>query len=121
MDERLNQHLETQLRNANAANHELRTRVEEADRVMQEARAISAEGRGALMQLEKAHAKQKAAEDNAAAAQSRCADAQRELLRARRAEELRERLDRVQLEADELRELNSRIADAQHARDSFAA
>jgi phosphoenolpyruvate synthase/pyruvate phosphate dikinase len=72
-------------------------------------------------QLEKAHAKQKAAEDNAAASQSRCAEAEREVLRARgELEELREQLDRVQAEADALNELNTRIETAKHAGDLFS-
>jgi predicted nucleic acid-binding Zn-ribbon protein len=81
---------------------------------------IRVEGRDALAQLEKAHAKQKAAEDNAAAAQRKCDDAEREALRVRgELEELRERLERVQLEADALSDLNARIETAKHVGDLF--
>jgi len=121
-DDRMIQRLEEQLRDAHAANAELRERVEAADKKEASARALMAEANVRAQQLEKAHAKEKAAEDNAAAAQRKCDDAERELLRARgEIEELRERYDRAQAEADQLSELNARIETARHAGDLFRA
>ena len=57
-------------------------------------------------QQEKAHAKQKAAENHATAAQRKQEDAEREALLARgELEELREQLERLQVEADGLRSI----------------
>jgi hypothetical protein len=62
-DERLNQHLETQLRNANSTNHELREQLGDVESRERAARADRAECELAKGMLEKAHATQKAAED----------------------------------------------------------
>jgi uncharacterized protein YhaN len=121
MDDRLRQHLETQLRNANAANHELRTRVEEAERNEQAANTRAAEGELSRRALEKAHFTQKAAEDKAAVARRKCEHAEHELLLEHaEIEKLRERLAQAQKEADRLHALEDRIAAAQHADDLFS-
>lgn len=119
-DERLNQHLETQLRNANATNHDLREQLAGVEHREQTARDIKAHGEIALRQLEKAHATQKSAEDKAAVARRKLEDAELQLVRARgEITELRERLTRVQREADRLHVLEDRIAKAKHAGDLF--
>ena len=64
-----------QLRDAHATNADLRGRLEDIDKREQAANRIKIEGRDALAQLEKPSAKQKAAEDNAAATQRKCDDA----------------------------------------------
>ena len=120
-DDRMLQRLEIQLRDAHAANAELRDRVAETERVEKAANARVAEANARLQQLEKAHAKQKAAEDNAAAAQRKQAHAERELVRARgENNELKARLECAQAEADVLNELNVRIETAKHAGDLFS-
>jgi hypothetical protein len=121
-DDRLVQRLEEQLRDSHATNADLRERLGEIKKREEAANVIRVEGRDALAQLEKASAKQKAAEDNAAAAQRKCDDAEREALRTRGAlEELRERFDVVKREADELLALNAHIETAKHVRDLFLA
>jgi hypothetical protein len=71
--------------------------------------------------MERAHAKQKAAEDNAAAAQRKCEEAEREAVHARsEREELQKRFEIVKEEADRLHALEDRIAKAQHAGDLFS-
>ncbi len=73
-------------------------------------------------QLESAYAKQKAAEDNAAAAQRKQTDAEREAIRARgELEEMCERFEIVKAEANSLNELNARIERSKHVGDLFAA
>jgi hypothetical protein len=102
LDPRLREHLETQLRDANATNHDLRTRIGEAERNEQTANARAATGVMAERALEQAHAKQKAAEDEAAVARRKLeAAAELELVRARgEVAELRERLSNAEREAD---------------------
>ena len=74
-----------------------------------------------MRQLEKAHATQKDAEDNAAAAQRKCDEAEREALRTRgELEELRERFDIVKREADVLSDFNARVEKAKHVEDLFS-
>ncbi len=93
----------------------------EADARDSEANTLKVQGRGALAQLEKAYSKQKAAEDAAAAARRKQENAERETLHARgQLEELQKRFDAVKQEAEKLRNLNAKIADAQHAGDLFA-
>ena len=66
-------------------------------------------------------AKQKAAEENAAAAQRKCDDAECETLRASgELEELRERFEIVNAQADKLHALDDRIAAAGHSGELFA-
>src|SRR2546430_6171901 len=89
-DERLTQSLEEQLRDVHATNADLRERLAEADARDSEARTLSVRGRDALAQLEKAYAKQKAAEDAAAAARRTQENAERDVLRGE-LKELRER------------------------------
>jgi len=111
-----------QLRDAHATNADLRGRLEDIDKREQAANRIKIEGRDALAQLEKPSAKQKAAEDNAAAAQRKCDDAGRELLRARGdLKELQQRFARVQVEARTLSDLNARVEKARHVGDLFPA
>jgi hypothetical protein len=120
-DERIVQHLETQLRNANAANHELRKRIEEAERSEKAANARAAQGELSRRALEKAHFTQKAAEDKAAVTRRKLADVEHRLLLANEeVGKLRERLARAQKEADRLHALEDRIAAAQHAGDLFS-
>ncbi len=76
-DDRIVQRLEEQLRDAHATNADLRERLGDIKKREEAANVIRVEGRDALAQLEKVSAKQKAAEDNAAAAQHKCDDAQR--------------------------------------------
>src|SRR5262249_37845613 len=117
-DERLVQRLEEQLRDAHATNAGLRERVEEADRAVASANRKAAIGEIHSRQLEGAHAKQRAAEDNAAAAQRKRDDAERALLRAHgEAEELRAQLNRQQAELDVLHALSDKIAAARSVHD----
>ncbi len=121
-DDRIVQRLEEQLRDAHATNADLRERLGDIKKREEAANVIRVEGRDALAQLEKVSAKQKAAEDNAAAAQHKCDDAEREALRARGdLEELRERMERVQVEADALSDLKARVEKARHVGDLFPA
>ena len=121
-DDRIVQRLEEQLRDSHATNADLRERLGDIEKREEAANVIRVEGRDALAQLEKASAKQKAAEDNAAAAQRKCDDAEREALRANgEFEELRNRFEIVKAEADKHRALNDRIESAKHADDLFAA
>jgi flagellar biosynthesis chaperone FliJ len=121
-DDRLVQRLEEQLRDAHATNADLREQLVEIKKRGAAANTLGLRGQEALEQLEKAHAKQKKAEVNAAAAQRKVSEAERELLRTRaELEELRERFDLVQLEAEELRELSARIESAKSAGDLFSA
>src|SRR5205809_128974 len=118
MDERIVQRLEEQLRDSHATNADLRERLGDIEARERVADAKSAEANIHMRQLEKAHAVQKAAEDNAAAAQRKQADAERNLASARgEIDELRGRLERVQLEADALSELNARVEKARHILD----
>jgi|SRR5262249_34982880 len=122
MDPRMIDHLEQQLVQANATNAELRARVESADRAEASARAAVSEANVRLQQLEKAHARQKAAEDNAAAAQRLQADTEREL-RAVQTEntELRARLKRACDDVEKIAALNERVRSAQHLDDLLAS
>jgi hypothetical protein len=121
-DDRLVQRLEEQLRDSHATNAELRERLASWEKREYELRSIQVEGRDALAQLEKASAKQKAAEDNAAAAQRKQEDAEREALRANgELEELRNRFEIVKAEAEALNELNAHVEKARHVRDLFPA
>jgi chromosome segregation ATPase len=98
MDDRLIQRLEEQLRDAHSTNSDLRERLGDVEGRERAADAKVAEANVRLQQLERAHARQKAAEEDAAAAQRTGAGAEREALRARgEMEELREQLDRAQL------------------------
>lgn len=121
MDDRLVQRLEEQLRDAHSTNADLRERLGNVEQRERAADAKLSEANVRGQQPEKARAEQKAAEDNAAASQSRCAEAEREVLRAcGELEEPREQLDRVQAEADALNELNTRIETTKHAGDLFS-
>ena len=118
MDQRMIDHLEAQLVQANATNLELRARVESADRAEASARATRAEAVIATRQLEQAHARQKAAENAAASAQRKQLDAEREArsLRAEN-EELHERLKRAYADVGKLAALNERVRSAQRLED----
>jgi chromosome segregation ATPase len=119
-DDRIVQRLEEQLRDAHAPNADLRERLGDIKKREEAANVIRVEGRDALAQLEKAHAKQKQAEAVATTATRKREDAEREALRARgKLEELQERFDRAQAEADVLNDLNDRIESAKHAGDLF--
>jgi chromosome segregation ATPase len=118
MDERYAASLETQLRDAHSANADLRERLGDVEARERAADAKLNEATVLNRQLEKSHAKQKAAEDNAAAAQRKQAEAEREALRARgQIEELEARVERLQVQADVLNELNTRIDSARHVHD----
>jgi chromosome segregation ATPase len=120
-DDRMIQRLEEQLREAHATNADLRDRLEDIEARERAAGNKLSEAEIHMRQLEKSHAKQKAAEENGAEAQRKCDDAERRLLRARgEIEELHERLTRAQAEADQLSELNARIETARHAGDLFS-
>jgi chromosome segregation ATPase len=122
MDERMVQRLEEQLRDAHATNADLRERLGDVEARERAAHAKLAGATVISQQLERAHSKQKSAEDNAAAAQRTQTDAERELLRARgEIEELEARLSRAQSEADKLAGLNARIETANHTGDLFPA
>ncbi len=121
MPERMIQRLEEQLTEAHSTNAGLRERLGEVELRERAADAKMNEANVHMQQLEKISAKQKAAEDNAAAAQRKCDDAESEALRTRgELEELRERFDLVKQEADTLNELNTRIEAAKHAGDLFS-
>jgi hypothetical protein len=121
MSDQMLKHLEEQLRDAHAANAELRERVVAADDKSRTADSVFAEGIIYKRQLEKAHAKQKAAEDNAAAAQRKQVAAERDLRHANdEIEKLEGKLERAQTDADKLRGLNARIESASHAGDLFS-
>ena len=120
-DDRIVQRLEEQLRDAHATNADLRERLGDIEKREQAANRVKIEGRDALAQLEKASSKQKAAEENAAAAQRKQADAERDSLRAHaELEELRERFRIVKAEADKLHALDDRVAAAGHSGELFA-
>jgi hypothetical protein len=120
-DDRMVQRLEEQLRDAHATNAGLRERVAEADKIELAARAKASEAAGALLQLEKAHARQKAAEDRAAAAERKAAAAEQQAAHLQgKLEEANELLDAVRTDARILTDLNERIANAQHAGHLFA-
>jgi hypothetical protein len=117
-DDRMIGRLEEQLRDAHAANAELRAAKDAAERREKQANALVNEWKCRLQQLETAYAKQKAAEDNAAAAQRKQAEAEREALKFRgENDELRVRAARLQVESDALNDLNARIEAATHVRD----
>jgi hypothetical protein len=119
-DDRIVQRLEEQLRDAHATNADLRERLGDIEKREAAANVLRVEGRDALAQSAKAASKHKAAEDNAAAAQRKQEDAEREALRARgELEELRNRFEIVKAEADKHRALNDRIESAKHAGDLF--
>jgi hypothetical protein len=121
-DDRIVQRLEEQLRDAHAISAGLRKQLADVEHRERAADLRHSMGVIAERQLEQAHAKQKAAEDNAAAAQRKCDDAEREALRARgELEELRERFEIVKADAERLHVLEDRISKAQHAGDLFAA
>jgi DNA replication protein DnaC len=114
-DDRLIQRLEEQLRDAHAANAELRERLAEADRQAKRDNYRAVEGKAALDQLERANAKRKAVENVAKTATRKREEAKREAAKLRgQNEELREHLERAQAEADRLNELNARIETAKH-------
>src|SRR5947199_5918013 len=95
-DDRVYLSLQEQLRDAHATSADLRERLGDVERREKVIDAKLSEANVIGRQLESAHAKQKAAEDNAAAAQRKCEDAEREALRARgEPEELREQLERL--------------------------
>jgi chromosome segregation ATPase len=120
-DDRLVQRLEEQLRDAHSTNADLRERLGDVEQREREADARLARASFYYQQLEKAHAVQKAAEDNAAAAQRKQVEAEREALSARgEIEELHARLNRLQAEANMLNELNARVEAARHVRDLIA-
>jgi chromosome segregation ATPase len=121
MDDRLIQRLEESLRDSHATNAELRERLEGADKAQASARSHIAEANVRLQQLERAYAKQKAAEEHSATAQRKQADAERAAreLRAEK-EKLHARVERLQAEADVLTDLNARIETAKHAADLFS-
>jgi len=77
-DQRLTQALEAQLTEAHAINADLRERVVEAEKEMASARAMKAEAIVYMRQFEGFAAKQKAAEENAAAARRTQLGAERE-------------------------------------------
>jgi hypothetical protein len=115
-DNRMFQRLEEQLRDAHAANAELRERVAEADKIELAARAKASEAAGALLQLEKAHARQKAAEGRAAEAERKAAAAEQQVVHFQgKLEEAHALLEAVRADARILTDLNERIANAQHA------
>lgn len=110
--------LEEGLRDAHSTNADLRERLVEMEKRANAANTRGLRGDEALAQVEGLYAKQKKAEDNAAAARRKQANTERELLRVRgELEELRERFDLVQEEAAALTELNARIETAKHAVD----
>jgi hypothetical protein len=81
-----------------------------------------AEANARLQQLEKAHAKQKQAEEVATTAMRKRDHAEREALRARgELGELRERFEIVKAEADAQSDLNARVEKARHVGDLFPA
>ena len=121
-DERLVQRLEEQLRDAHATNAGLREQLGDIEGRERAAAAKLSEATVLNRQLEKASAKQKSAEDAAAAARRTQENAERELLRARgQIEELQVRVERLQAQADVLNELNTRIETAKHTGDLFPA
>jgi hypothetical protein len=121
MDDRIVQRLEEQLRDTHSTNADLRERLVESEKKALADRTLGLRGEEALAQVEKVYAKQKRAEVNAAAAQRKQADTQRELLRTRAdLEELQVRFEKVRQEAVALNELNTRIETAKHAGDLFS-
>jgi chromosome segregation ATPase len=118
-DDRIVQRLEEQLVQVHSTNADLRGCLASFEKREQEVNRIKVEGRDALAQLEKASAKQKQAEDNAAAAQRKCDDAEREALRANgELEELRNRCEIVKAEADKHRAL---IASSQRSTQAISS
>jgi chromosome segregation ATPase len=121
MDDRVIQRLEEQLRDSHATNADLRERLGDVEKRERAANTTQLRGQEALAQAESLYAKLKKAEDHAAAAQRKSAEADRELLRTRaELEELQVRFEKVQEEAVGLNELNARIKTAKHAGDLFS-
>jgi chromosome segregation ATPase len=120
-DDRYIQILEEQLRDANATNADLRERVADIDRRKRHADARLAEANALVQQLEKAHARQKRAENVAATSRRKREDAERQVAKlSSKNEELRERLDGLQEEVDAFRELNDRVERAKTLYDVFS-
>jgi PAB1-binding protein PBP1 len=120
-DDRIIARLEEQLRDAHAANAELRERLAAADRRVSEASAVKAASNEAIAQFEKACARQKAAEDRAAVSQRKRADAERAARKLEVAnEELRVQLAKVFSDVARLEELNEKVKQAQHVGDLIA-
>jgi chromosome segregation ATPase len=120
--EALLQRLEKQLADVHATNANLREQISSAQREIDNAKAIGAHAAGLQLQLEKAEARRKAAEDDAAAVQRKQRDAEREARHLRdENEELREQLERTLVEASRLAELDALIESAKHSGDLFAA
>jgi hypothetical protein len=121
-DERIVQRLQEQLVSTHAENAALRKRVVEVEEIEGKQKQHKTMVEAHLHEIENAYAKQKAAEDAAAAARRKQEAAEHEALRARgELEELRERFEFVKADADRLHVLEDRIAKAKHAGDLFAA
>ena len=117
-DDRLVQRLEEGLRDAHATNAELREQLGDIEARERAATAKLNEATILNRQLEKSHAKQKAAGENAAAAQRKQREAERdarELCAAN--EELHRQLKKAYDHAAELEDLNERVKRAQGVAD----
>lgn len=122
MDHRMIQRLEDQLRDAHAANGDLRGRLLAQEKDGKKADAIRSEFDTVQGALAKAHSERKAAESNAVAAQRKQQEAERKLANAQEEiENLRADLERSQAEADKLLELNARIETAKDVGDLFGS
>jgi hypothetical protein len=118
MDERLVQRLEEQLRDAHATNAGLREQLGDVEARERAAGNKLSEAEIHMRQLEKSHATQKAAEDNAAAAQRKQREAERDAREVCAVnEELHRRLKEAYDHAAELEELNEPVKRAQGVAD----
>jgi hypothetical protein len=121
-DERIVQRLQEELVNTHAENHALRKRVVEVEEIEGKQKQHKTMVEAHLHEIENAYAKQKAAEDAAAAARRKQEAAEHEALRARgELEELQKRFEIVKREADALSDLNARVEKARHVGDLFPA
>jgi phage shock protein A len=118
MDDRLNQRLEEQLAEAHARNAQLVQSRQAVQEEMAKMKSHADQASTFQHNLEQATLQLKQAESFATAAAKKQRDAERETDKLRvENEDLREKLERVQKEADQLTELNVRIADAKHVGD----
>jgi hypothetical protein len=118
MDERHVARLEDQLATAHSTNVGLRDRLEAAEKAQATANARVAEANHAISQLEKAHAKQRAAEDHSAAARRAQEEAARKLRRVEaELDDLRKDFEVVKSDSDAWAALNERVAKARHTDD----
>jgi chromosome segregation ATPase len=112
--------LEEQLRDAHAANAELRASKDDLGKQLQKFRQEGTEALRRLQQVEEISLKLKQAESFAQAAARKQRDAEAEACRlSDENEELQALLDALRAEAEQLTELNLKVQSAKHVGDLF--